>query len=140
MSKVWKLSPINFVPDILFCWIIAKNKDLPDVLTSLLVRGYGEKDGRLPLSDKKSKDALHQLTKKGIINLDTKLKDTSSVPICVCASCKKPSLKMKKCAGCESVNYCSKECQKQHWKEHKAVCIVAQEQSKWTKKNKLILS
>lgn len=29
---------------------------------------------------------------------------------------------LKKCAACNSVRYCSKECQKGHWKEHKHVC------------------
>ena len=27
------------------------------------------------------------------------------------------------CAGCYSANYCSKQCQKAHWREHKQVCI-----------------
>ena len=30
--------------------------------------------------------------------------------------------KFKKCSGCEKVYYCSKECQRQDWKEHKKTC------------------
>ena len=42
-----------------------------------------------------------------------------------CAECgKKRSAKTKlqKCSRCNSVRYCSRECQKTHWAIHKAVC------------------
>eukprot|EP00106_Octopus_bimaculoides_P011552 XP_014778994.1 PREDICTED: uncharacterized protein LOC106875397 [Octopus bimaculoides] len=29
---------------------------------------------------------------------------------------------MKKCSGCHSVEYCSKECESAHWKDHKTSC------------------
>ena len=42
--------------------------------------------------------------------------------ITLCANCKiKPAEKV--CARCRAVSYCSKECQRMHWKEHKASCI-----------------
>jgi len=34
-------------------------------------------------------------------------------------------VKLSMCASCHTVWYCSKECQKAHWKEHKAICKEA---------------
>ena len=50
----------------------------------------------------------------------------------ICEKCGKnkfshPEIKFKKCSGCISVNYCSKECQKEHWKRHKEDCLIYQE-------------
>jgi len=46
----------------------------------------------------------------------------------VCGNClalgfQKP---LKRCNGCRLVDYCSKECQKQHWSRHKAFCNMVQ--------------
>jgi len=41
--------------------------------------------------------------------------------------CKVYSNKMKMCSVCESKRYCSEECQKAHWKEHKKVCKKPEE-------------
>lgn len=38
----------------------------------------------------------------------------------VCAECKQPA--DLKCSACKLVAYCSKEHQKQHWKQHKSLC------------------
>ena len=39
-----------------------------------------------------------------------------------CANCNKTK-KLKKCARCTIVYYCSTECQKSHWKTHKPNCL-----------------
>lgn len=39
-----------------------------------------------------------------------------------CSNCESSSHDLKKCAGCHLVSYCSRECQKEHWKGHKAEC------------------
>ncbi|KAH6976322.1 putative MYND domain protein [Ilyonectria sp. MPI-CAGE-AT-0026] len=41
-----------------------------------------------------------------------------------CNVCKKTSLQanIKRCAKCSSTPYCSRECQKADWKEHKKIC------------------
>jgi hypothetical protein len=41
-----------------------------------------------------------------------------------CTNCGKSTGHMKKCAGCGRPRYCSRECQKQHWKLHKPDCIA----------------
>jgi len=39
-----------------------------------------------------------------------------------CASCGTFAAKMSMCAGCGTVHYCSRECQKSNWKQHKNRC------------------
>ena len=41
-----------------------------------------------------------------------------------CAHCGKACKQMKKCAACGAVRYCSRDCQKRHWKQHKPSCTV----------------
>ena len=45
----------------------------------------------------------------------------------VCGSCRKQAVKvghaLLKCKRCKNQFYCSQECQKQHWKKHKKVCV-----------------
>lgn len=41
----------------------------------------------------------------------------------VCAICLATAI--QKCSGCQAVHYCSKDHQKQHWKEHKNECVPA---------------
>ncbi len=40
----------------------------------------------------------------------------------VCAHCKQRKDKLLQCAGCKSVKYCGKECQRSDWPNHKTVC------------------
>jgi len=46
-----------------------------------------------------------------------------------CAFCDKRGLH-KRCNGCMEVYYCSKECQKAHWEQHKKYCIRQQRRKK----------
>ena len=39
-----------------------------------------------------------------------------------CAKCSVPMTKHKSCSRCKSVDYCSRECQKAHWRAHKKGC------------------
>lgn len=48
------------------------------------------------------------------------MSEGNSEPKSVCEECKKPA--DLKCSGCRLVAYCSKEHQKQHWKQHKSLC------------------
>ena len=44
-----------------------------------------------------------------------------------CFLCQKEgrSPPLRRCSQCEVAYYCSKTCQKGHWKKHKAACIAA---------------
>lgn len=39
-----------------------------------------------------------------------------------CDKCYAEAFKLMQCANCRQVRYCSRECQKEHWKQHKLVC------------------
>ena len=41
-----------------------------------------------------------------------------------CACCEKFEDKMKRCARCRNVRYCSKDCQVKHWTMHKPLCVA----------------
>jgi hypothetical protein len=49
----------------------------------------------------------------------------------VCAACgaakASGGAKLRKCAGCLAVRYCSLACQKAHWREHREACKAAQQ-------------
>lgn len=47
----------------------------------------------------------------------------------VCAACGGGDRPLQQCAGCKSVSYCNKTCQKAHWKAHKQNCAVAKAKS-----------
>lgn len=46
-----------------------------------------------------------------------------------CGYCKKVGNKHRKCAKCNLQRYCSKECQKAHWKTHKKACQTVRRKS-----------
>uniref|UniRef100_A0A7S0NRM5 MYND-type domain-containing protein n=1 Tax=Calcidiscus leptoporus TaxID=127549 RepID=A0A7S0NRM5_9EUKA len=46
----------------------------------------------------------------------------------VCGKSAPDGEKLKRCARCNSAEYCSKECQSSHWKEHKKLCGKSAEQ------------
>jgi hypothetical protein len=49
-----------------------------------------------------------------------------------CSSCKRPQKEvaqpLKRCAKCQNVLYCSKECQRTDWSSHKLVCVSKADQ------------
>lgn len=42
----------------------------------------------------------------------------------VCGACGVEGTKMMQCGKCKAARYCSKECQRSHWKEHKNSCDI----------------
>ena len=65
--------------------------------------------------------ALHGDTR----SLDAKQQQTSMTEIC--SYCKKARghFPLRKCLSCGNVQYCGKECQRKHWKEHKSTCKLS---------------
>ena len=41
----------------------------------------------------------------------------------LCNTCHVSKPSMQRCARCNTIYYCSKECQRQDWKEHKQECV-----------------
>lgn len=69
------------------------------------------------------------LPDRAIVNVSMFKRPNGWKPIvvgyCLCAFCGKietENLKLKRCSKCKSVNYCSKECQLNDWKNHKTDC------------------
>ncbi|KAJ7131828.1 hypothetical protein C8R43DRAFT_1133503 [Mycena crocata] len=51
-------------------------------------------------------------------------------PTEMCENCTVRRADLRRCAGCGIVRYCTKECQKAHWKAHKPHCVLNVEMSK----------
>ena len=50
--------------------------------------------------------------------------DGTKAPCRKCVCCGKPENPMYRCSACHSGLYCSRECQKKVWKEHKGLCTI----------------
>ena len=59
----------------------------------------------------------------GTRSLDPEQQHTSITEIC--SYCKRGHSALKKCRACGKVQYCGKECQIKHWKEHKSTCKLS---------------
>ncbi|BCS83689.1 hypothetical protein QLL95_gp0434 [Cotonvirus japonicus] len=56
-------------------------------------------------------------------------------PIKHCATCNIYSRIMKTCSGCQNIYYCSEDCQRKNWSNHKNYCGKNCEQPKCIKNN-----
>ena len=81
--------------------------------------------------DDTDRSMMRRLQKNKYCNcLDKKYKQAMSKPkVAKCHNCRKEKIgervgicMVKSCARCVAFHYCNKECQNQHWKQHKRMC------------------
>ena len=95
----------------IFCHVCC---NLPNDSTYDLVINFKNFASRVVIvacSEKCKKESLKVSRKEEDLELNIK---------CVCGKIDK---KMRKCGDCKSIYYCSKECQKSDWNNHKHKCI-----------------
>jgi hypothetical protein len=82
----------------------------------------------LPVYQKRERVFLDMVPKEQLIRLPH-VPDPTKVK-CFCMHCGKPDkiegLVLSKCSACKQVYYCSKECQRAGWKDHKKACKMLQ--------------
>ena len=66
---------------------------------------------------------LHAIISRGMRVQAKKDKDKLALTNAACILCTKSGI-LKRCTGCFSVSYCGADCQKSHWKDHKAACTT----------------
>jgi hypothetical protein len=54
------------------------------------------------------------------------LSSTREIKQDCCASCKRIAINLKRCGRCRTVVYCSVECQRSNWAQHKKVCAYVE--------------
>lgn len=101
-----------------------RGKDLPPDFTNCMRSVEAMIDGKVeiqPLFYRAAFSPLYalpevnptvQMTRPGVDNLSAPAR---------CANCGSVG-PTKRCSRCQSASYCSKDCQRQHWKSHKSVC------------------
>ncbi|CAB4015352.1 Hypothetical predicted protein, partial [Paramuricea clavata] len=107
-----------------------------DLLNQVVKEKKGPKQGELVSALKTVKAELAEL-RETLTNQQAKAKEQETGPLC--QRMQETEFGKRKMAAAEgqevaskSIRYCSKECQKQHWKEHKVLCMRIFK-LKWTK-------
>ena len=77
-----------------------------------------------PAKKKSSEIVAKKVESKSTEESSLKEKKTKKVKTCALPSCGtvETDKKFKKCGRCRQVTYCDRECQTNHWAQHKKVC------------------
>ena len=91
----------------------------------------------MPRSSGRAAKSDRPVAKKEVFGDDEDQSDEESgrggipfVKRCANPDCQKADGDLSRCSACRSVVYCSRECQKKHWKKHKTRCAEAQKSLK----------
>lgn len=105
---------------------VVKELDYPDI-SSLIVNWFFNiyyliQQGRIHEDDKNGIATIFEtrLTHDQLVQVSKKVVKQMYQETLICGVCAKPS--KNKCAKCLKIYYCSAECQRCDWKEHKKTC------------------
>merc|ERR1711970_1066237 len=90
------------------CDIVYRSQGHPEILSCISNLGF-------PIPDNASVNELGQ-------EIDALQEEKRAKELCF--ACEKRSCKLWRCSLCRSITYCSKKCQRKHWKVHKKKCQV----------------
>ena len=103
--------------------IAERDKDMVKAKSDEKVHDKEREKGRVNVSESKPlKDETNSGTEGGVAKPEHRGREGGRSKG-KCTNCGQSSDHMKKCAGCGKPRYCSRECQKQHWKLHKPECL-----------------
>lgn len=101
-----------------------RGKDLPPDFIDRMIAVEAKMDNKIeihPLFYRAAFSPLYALPQmKPTVQLTRPGADNLSGPA-RCTNCGSVG-PTKRCSRCQSANYCSKDCQRQHWKIHKVIC------------------
>lgn len=100
----------------LFVTVKAVSVDEVDLLERLLVKN------RQALSKESRRKGEEKITEGWSFSVFRPADPSQKGIVLFCPVCGEPG--KKKCAACKKQVYCSGKCQKEHWKEHKPLCIL----------------
>ena len=92
-------------------------------IVELLPAPAGWVPGPPPVAGVVDNAALNRRAARETLHHGSQVAKLPQLPSARCAACGAEAV--KHCAACSGPSYCSTECQRRHWKEHRAACKAA---------------